>query len=98
MLSFKSFLSLAKKVKSYKSVTGKAAYINARVEDDILYFVRQNTGKAWKLSLLEAYEVYKKEKIINTNILRGYMSGRVYSPTLGLLIAVKLYNSKGVRR
>lgn len=97
MLSYKSFLGLAQKVKSYKSVTGKATYINASVEGDVLNFVRQNTGKHWKLNLLEAYEVYTKEEIINTTILRRYMSSRVYSPTYGLLIAVKLYNSNGVR-
>ena len=97
MLSSTLFISKVKKIQSYKSITGKATYINCYVAGDSFHFVRQNTGKAWKLNLSEAYNAYLNETFINTPILRNYMSGRVYSPTLGLLIAIKLYNNKGVR-
>jgi len=97
MLDQVSFTELVKKVKSYKSITGKAAYINCRVEQDVLYFIRANTGKAWKIHLLEVYDVYLKEEVINTVVLRNYMRSRVYSPTLGLLIAMGLYNQKGLK-
>lgn len=97
MLDNVSFVELVKKVKSYKSITGRASYTNCRVEQDVLHFIRKNTGKTWKIHLLEAYEVYLKEEVINTSVLRNYMSSRVYSPTLGLLIEIKLYNTKGIR-
>lgn len=97
MLSIQAFIALVKKIKSFDSITGKASYHSCVVKGDVLHFIRKNTGRSWHINLNEAYAVYLKEQFINTVVLRNYMSSRVYSPTLGLLIAMQLYNSKGVR-
>lgn|GEM_PF-3203064 len=97
MLTIQAFITLVKKIKSFDSITGKASYYNCIVEGDVLHFIRKNTGKPRQINLNEAYAAYMKEQVINTIILRNYMRSRVYSPTLGLLIAMGLYNDKGVR-
>lgn len=97
MLTIQAFISLAKEVKSFESITGKASYHNCVLEESILHFIRTNTGKAWQINLNEAYTAYLNEQFINTVVLRKYMSSRVYSPTLGLLIQMGLYNKNGIR-
>jgi len=97
MLTFEKFMDRVKQVKSYKSVTGRATYSHCAVDGVVLNFIRDNTGKTWQINLPDAYTAYQNEPLINTTVLRSYMRNRVYSPTMGLLIAIELYNRKGQR-
>lgn len=83
--------------KRIKSKTGKASYSNFVISGDTVRFVRDNTQERWQLNINEVYDVYKKERFINTTILRKHMQGRVYSPSLAILIAAEFCDEHGNR-
>ena len=80
-----------------KSKTGTASYSEFSLNNNILSFKRDNTGKYWKLNIDEVYEAYTKEKFINTVVLRKYVSGRVFSPSMALLIRTGFCDDSGNR-
>lgn len=95
MISKIAFIGRIGSIKKFYSVTRKASYAELLLKKNILYFKRSNTQKHWKLDINELYKAYRNEDFFNTIVLRKYMSSRVYSPSLGLLIATGLCDSKG---
>jgi hypothetical protein len=83
--------------KKIGSTTGKATYSNFKVEGELIHFKRDNTGQPWQLDIGPVYDVYLKERFINTTVLRKYISGRTYSPSLAILIASNFIDKQGNR-
>lgn len=97
MKSKAEFLKAAARVKRFTSITGSASYSSVRLVGSTLHFIRDNTGQPWSFDVEPVYEVYAKEKVIDTSVLRKYISGRTYSPSLGLLIATGFCHTLGNR-
>lgn len=98
MLSKNEFytkLETLSKIKVW-SVTKKASYSNFKIEGDLISFTRDFTNKNWSINIDELYKAYTNENFINTIVLRKYMSNRVYSPSLAILIEIGLVNNKGI--
>lgn len=98
MISKTEFYKRVKRLRKIRSVTGRASYSNFTLEHDNLIFQRVNTKQYWKLNLDELYSVYKTEKYFNTVILRNHLTGRIYSPSLAILIAIKACDKDGYRK
>ena len=95
MVSKKLFLKRVKTLNTFASKTRKASYSDLVVTKNILSFKRDNTQKYWTLNLDEVYNAYTKEDYFNTVVLKQYVTGRVFSPSLGLLIVTKLCDLNG---
>jgi len=97
MKSKSEFIIQIKKFNTIKSKSGKASYSNFKLDGSILSFMRDNTGQRWLLDIDAVYDVYKRESFINTVVLRKYISGRTYSPSLAILIAAGFCDESGNR-
>jgi hypothetical protein len=97
MISKDEFIKRIKNLKSFTSTNGTASYSNLKLNGNQLSFIRDNTDKVWSLNVEEVYAVYLKEHRFNTMVLRKYLKGRVFSPSLGLLIATGLCDANGNR-
>jgi hypothetical protein len=91
------FVDAVREVRKMTSKTGTASYSDFSLEGAALSFKRDNTGKYWKLDIDEVYRAYTKESFINTVILRKYISSRVFSPSLALLIKTGFCDAEGNR-
>ncbi len=98
MIAKDEFINRIKKLPSFFSITKKASYSELSLTGNMLNFKRNNTNQYWDLNIDDVYEVYLKENFINTVILKKYLSGRVFSPSLGLLIATGLCDMNGNRK
>lgn len=96
-MDFSTFKKAFSSLSEIPSVTGSAGYQSIRVGGNSLFFTRTNTGSEETISLSELYHIYQNLKFINTTILRDYISGRAYSPSLAVMIAAGFYDSKGYR-
>lgn len=97
MIDKKGFIKRIKGLNSFESKTGKT-YSNLLLNENILSFKRDSTGKYWDLDIDEVYHVYTKENYFNTVVIRKYLDVRVYSPALGLLMATGLCDKAGIRK
>jgi len=97
MISKNEFINRIRLLKSFKSKTGRASYSDLKLEVNILSFKRDNTNLNWKLNIDNAYLAYTKEDYLDTVVLKKYVTGRVYSPSLGLLMATGLCDKEGIR-
>ena len=97
MLNKLEFYSKLKTLSNHKvwSITKKASYSNFKIEGNLILFKRDFTNKNWTINIDELYSAYTNEDFINTIVLRKYMSNRVYSPSLAILIELKLIDNKG---
>lgn len=77
------------------SKTGSASYSKFSIVGDVLKFKRNNTGKMWEININELFDAYQNLETINTILIKQYVSGRVYSPSCAVLIAMNLYDEKG---
>ncbi len=98
MISKTEFINRIKQLKSFMSKTGRASYSQLRLEGNKLFFKRDMTGVDWKLNIDNAYWAYTQENYFDTVVLQKYVIGRVYSPTLGLLMATGLCDKEGIRK
>ena len=97
MFSKEEFYSRVKKIKIMRSISGLASYSELKVIDNVLHFKRDNKNTYWQLSLDELYTAYINEQYFNTVILKKYISGIVYSPSLSLLLAINACDENGFR-
>jgi hypothetical protein len=96
----KTKAELIRQIKEFDKISsksGRASYSNFKVNGDLVHFIRDNTKQRWSLDIDVVYNVYRKEKRINTVVLKRYFSGRVYSPSLTILIASGFCDEQGNR-
>jgi hypothetical protein len=86
-----------KKFNRIFSKTGRASYSNFQVDGRIVHFIRDDTKQRWYLDINAVYNVYRKEKYIDTVVLKRHISGRTYSPSLAILIASGFCDEHGNR-
>lgn len=89
------FIVQLSNLKRVTSITGKASYSSFKVMDNKLHFIRENNQTNWAINIDQLYEAYSNLDFINTVAIRKYVSGRVYSPSCAVLIALNLFDSKG---
>jgi len=98
MISEKEFISRINNIpKKIRSKTGKAAYTGFRIENDTLYFHRVVPKTNWTLSLSNLYKIYIEKKFINTSVIKKETGGRVNSPSVAILLAIRCIDIKGNR-
>ena len=98
MISEKQFIERVRSVsKVIQSITGKASYTGFRIEGDTLYFHRVVPKANWDLNLKELYQIYTRHRFINTSVIKQETGGRVNSPSVALLLAIKCIDLKGNR-
>ena len=98
MISEKQFIERVRSVsKVIQSITGKASYTGFRIEGNTLYFHRVVPKTNWNLNLKELYRIYNKHSFINTSVIKQETGGRVNSPSVALLLAIKCIDLKGNR-
>jgi len=96
-MDYQTFKKAFSNLGEISSVTGRASYHSIRVSGNNLSLTRKKSSNVISISLTELYSVYQKLDFINTTILRDYITGRVYSPSLAVLIAAGFYDKKGYR-
>jgi hypothetical protein len=82
-------------IKEATSQQGKI-YSNIYVSGSYIYYTRES-GSREEINMFELFEAYSNEPFINTTILRNYITGRKYSPSLAILKAAGLYDYMGKR-
>ena len=91
-IEFKKCLSV---IQDATSVRNKS-YKNIHVSRDEIYFERES--KSYEpISIRELFKVYQTCDFIDTVILRKFITGRTFSPSLAILIESGLYDSGGHR-
>jgi len=95
LLDFETFKALLAQLKTAYSVKGHT-YSDIQSDRDYIYYTRESTSRE-PLSLKDLYHVYKTCDYINTTILRDYITGLKFSPSLAILIASGLYDKNGHR-
>jgi hypothetical protein len=98
MISEKDFIERIKNMpKTIWSKSGSASYTAFELKDDKLIFQRTNTRKFWELSVKQLFEIYRKNKFINTTVVKRTTGGRVNSPSVAILMAIGCLDEKGNR-
>ena len=98
MISEEEFLMRVKGMpRTIYSKTRKVTYSKFRIEDEILYFLREVPATDWALNLKELYCVYKENDFINTSVIKKQTRGRVNSPSVAILIAIRCIDERGNR-
>ncbi|MCL7987719.1 hypothetical protein M8998_07195 [Sphingobacterium sp. lm-10] len=88
-ISLEEFLKEAKKVKAFKSKTGKS-YEVVTVEGSMMHIIREHTGKPSPMNLEGVWNAYRKLDNFTTKNFAPYVVSRTHSPSLGLLIHLGL--------
>lgn len=89
------FVEVLKQLKVAQSITGKD-YSIQHVNSTNVELVRES-GNIVKVSVDELYSIYYNCSFINTNIVRSYITGRMFSPAVAILIASGFYDNSGYR-
>lgn len=89
------FVEVLKQLKVAQSITGKD-YSIQHVNSTNVELVRES-GNIVKVSVDELYSIYYNCCFINTNIVRSYITGRMFSPAVAILIASGFYDNSGYR-
>ncbi len=79
------------------SFSGSTFYHDINVQGDHIHLKRGSNDAEVRINLKELYEAYCRLERINTAIIGPYITGRVYSPSCALLVAMKLYHPDGRR-
>ena len=87
-ISFTTFMQMVNTVVSFTSLTGKP-YRVIKLEDSILYFVREASGKEWSMDLKGVHKAYLELDDFKTVNFKPYVP-ITHSPALGLLLHLKL--------
>lgn len=95
LASKNSFIAALKQLTVAHSLTGKD-YLIQRVNSINVEFVRES-GSVEKVSVDELYSIYCNCTFINTTIARLYITGRMFSPAVAILIASGFYDNAGYR-
>jgi len=91
----KEFAQELSRLKTIKSATGKK-YTLIKVFNGRIEFVRENKTRHESISISELFELFTREKYINTSIAKSYISGRVQSPAVAILNELKLNSGIGI--
>ncbi|MGV8111815.1 MAG: hypothetical protein AB2L17_02800 [Lentimicrobium sp.] len=94
-MEYESFKMQIVSLSSAESEQGKH-YSNVQVKGDHVWYTRES-GSREDLSIKQLFSVYSRLDYINTKILREYITGRKYSPSLAILKAAGLYDQSGFR-
>lgn len=89
------FIEVLKQLTIIQSLTGKD-YIIQHVNSINVELVRES-GNLVKVSVDELYNIYSNCSFINTNIVRSYISGRMFSPAVAILISSGFYDNAAYR-
>lgn len=98
MFTKKEFI---KKIKELPEVvpskTGKALYNSFNLIGNTLYFKRVVPKTDWNLDILTLYKVYSTQTFINTSVVKSITKGRINSPSVAILMAIKCIDKFGHR-
>ena len=94
-MKYDNFKKKLLQIKEATSQQGKI-YTNIYVSGSYIYYTRES-GSREEINLYELFEAYSKESFINTTILRNYITGRKFSPSLAILKSAGLYDYLGNR-
>ena len=94
-MNFEEFKRKLVQIKVAISEQGKL-YTNVQVVGNYIQYSRES-GSREQINIYELFEVYNKESFINTTILRNYITGRKFSPSLAFLKTAGFYDSRGNR-
>lgn len=98
MVDFNEFKNLIAQLSGIiKSKTRTASYTDFQLVEDILYFKRVNPKTNWDLDIKELFQIYSTNKFINTSVIKRVTGGRVNSPSVAILMAIKCIDEKGNR-
>lgn len=87
-ISFEEFYKIAKPVKHFKSLNGKAYDVQS-VIDHKMKFLRVSTGEIWTMDLKGVHQAYCELTDFKTINFKPYLT-RTHSPALGLLLHLGL--------
>lgn len=88
-LSKEQFYAKIRNVEEATSVNG-VHYSDICLSGNMITGVRDTTKKVFKVNADELYKAYSECTVLNTNILKGYISTRAQSPALAILQAAGL--------
>lgn len=94
-MSYESFKRQFGSLTRASSEQGKN-YTKIHLSGDDIYCTRES-GSRENIKIRELFEVYNGLDYINTSILRKYISGFKFSPSLAILKAAGFYNDAGYR-
>ncbi|MBL7692031.1 MAG: hypothetical protein JNM41_10590 [Flavipsychrobacter sp.] len=79
------------------SFSGRTFYYDINLQGDYIHLKRGSNDAEVRIKLKELHEAYCRLERIDTAMIRPYITGRVYSPSCALLVAMKLYHPDGRR-
>lgn len=85
-------LEKLRNIREVTSVTGKH-YSDIKINKDEISGIRDSTGNIFKISVKDLYQAYIEKDIINTNILKSYITTRAQSPAYAILMRLKVYTN-----
>ncbi|KEY19063.1 hypothetical protein [Kaistella antarctica] len=85
----KDFVKNLTYLQSATSLTGKKYRLD-KIFDGKIYFTRENKSQSETIYISELFELFTKERVLNTTVAKSYISGRVQSPAVAILNELKL--------
>lgn len=98
MISYEMFRRVLSSVKTVSTATGSATYQDITIDADNMLLKKSGTGREETINLRELYKVYENLNHIDSNSVKKYITNRVFSPAVAVLIASGLYNAAGFRQ
>ncbi|HNP99132.1 MAG TPA: hypothetical protein PKK99_08765, partial [Bacteroidia bacterium] len=95
MISYDQFKQRMGTVRRAETKGGGGSYRNIRISGEYMLLDRESSGNQERVSLRELYELYRQNQTIDTKIAGKFISGRVFSPAVAVLIAAGLFDAKG---
>ncbi len=87
-MDINQFKQMLSKIKEAKSITG-ILYHSICVKDLQVFFKRPQNNKYEKIKIDELYNLYMNVPNINTVAAKKYISGRVQSPAVAIILKLK---------
>ncbi|MBK7853263.1 MAG: hypothetical protein IPJ66_19610 [Bacteroidetes bacterium] len=95
MISYDQFKQRLATIRRAETRGGGGSYRNIRISGEYMLLDRESSGNQERISLRELYELYRQNEAIDTKIAGKFISGRVFSPAVAVLISAGLFDAKG---
>lgn len=93
-ITYPKFVELVMSLQSFTSLRGRL-YKEVSIESSIVKFIRDSTGKEWKMDLKVVHQAYLELSNFKTANFKSYVP-HTHSPALGLLLSIGLLEQQKI--
>jgi hypothetical protein len=88
-MEYNAFVNRLLSIRKAESISGARNYVDIKVASPYLTFRREGKSEFERIKLDELYKFYTSGEELKTTVAKNYISGRVQSPAVAVLLALK---------